>query len=157
MGFFEPVASRRLLAPQMIWFLGWFAVTVIGLWLHPSRYGHGTHEQLGLPACPSVLFFDRPCPGCGMTTSWTACIHGQFATAFHAHPLGPISYFVYTISALAGLVGFFRRQRMITDTPKVNWALMGFAAVYLVFGIARMIMTPGGYGAPGETIVVRHH
>jgi len=32
--------------------------------------GHGTHQQLGLPPCTFYVIFQRPCPACGMTTSW---------------------------------------------------------------------------------------
>lgn len=68
---------RKALRSQLTWFASWAVITVIGAILSPEKSGHGTHQQLGLPPCPSVLFFDRPCPGCGLTTSWTALIHGH--------------------------------------------------------------------------------
>ena len=38
--------------------------------LQPAREGLGTHQQLGLPPCTFRVLFDRPCPSCGMSTSW---------------------------------------------------------------------------------------
>src|SRR5207302_1856701 len=45
--------------------------------LSPDDRGHGTHEQLGLPPCTFYLTFGRPCPACGMTTSWAWLLRGN--------------------------------------------------------------------------------
>jgi hypothetical protein len=142
MALYEPAPNRRLIGGQLVLFGAWFAVTVVGALLHPSRTGHGTHEQLGLPPCPSALLFDRPCPGCGLTTSWTALIHGDFAFAFHAHPLGPFLYLFFTVMALLALRGWIAQRRLITDSPKFNRALVIGAAAFLCFGVARMVVMP---------------
>src|SRR5881394_3155534 len=105
MALYEPAINRKKIAGQLAYFGAWLTVTVIGACLHPSATGHGTHEQLGLPPCPSVLLFDRPCPGCGLTTSFTAFVHGDFGFAFHAHPLGPLMYVALTTWAWLGLYG----------------------------------------------------
>jgi len=46
--------------------------------LSPSEEGIGTHQQLGLPTCGWILASDIPCPTCGMTTSWTHTVRGNF-------------------------------------------------------------------------------
>ena len=138
----EPGYERKKLLNQIVWFGIWFGVTLTGAVLTPDKSGHGTHQQLGLPPCPSVLFFDRPCPGCGLTTSWTAFIHGHFAEAFHAHPLGPIAYMVFTATAFISLYGYVKGLKFRSDSVKftqfINWGLGAF----VVFGIARMVMSP---------------
>ena len=45
--------------------------------LSPASEGLGTHQQLGLPPCTSIVLFDAPCPACGMTTSWALLTRGQ--------------------------------------------------------------------------------
>ncbi len=140
MALFEPAPNRRSLASQLIWVLLWLAVTIFGLAMHPSRAGHGTHTQLGLPPCPSVLLFDRPCPGCGLTTSWTALLHGDFALAFHAHPLGPLVYLCFTVTAFACAWGWFHRMRLMADTPKATRFLVAFAVTFFIFGLGRMAL-----------------
>src|SRR5687768_9011989 len=85
---FEPVEPRRVRG-GFVFFGSWLVVTGIALALTPNPAGHGTHKQLGLSACPSAVLFDRPCPGCGLTTSWTAFVHGDFAASVSAHLFGP--------------------------------------------------------------------
>jgi len=125
-----------------MYFLVWLVITVIGACLHASPTGHGTHEELGLPACPSVLLFNRPCPGCGLTTSWTALIHGNFGFAFQAHPLGPFLYLFFTATALLAFRGWLTKRRLLVDTPQFNRAVMIGAIVFLCFGLVRMAVTP---------------
>lgn len=149
MALFEYGHPRAALKGQMTWFFAWLAVTLIGACLSPSRAGHGTHEELGLPPCGFVLLFDRPCPGCGLTTSWTAFIHGHFAEAFHAHLLGPIMYVLFGISAFLSLYGYIKGAKFCTDTREFNRAMSVFIAVFLIFGAARMIVTPH-YGSSSE-------
>ncbi len=142
MNLFEPEPNRRNLSGQALWFGLWASLTTVGLFLHPSADGHGTHTELGLPPCPSVLFFDRPCPGCGLTTSWSALLHGDFALAFHAHPLGPIVYAAFTASAIAAIIGCLRGARLRTESRRLNWAVGLFAVAFLTFGLCRMALTP---------------
>src|SRR5437868_6835162 len=108
----ERTDNRNLLAGQLVWFVLWAAVPGFAIYLTPSAAGHGTHQELGLPLCPSVLLFDRPCPGCGLTTSWTALVHGDIALAFRAHALGPIFYLIFTAGAWTGFVGWLRGCRV---------------------------------------------
>ncbi|AIE87414.1 hypothetical protein OP10G_4046 [Fimbriimonas ginsengisoli Gsoil 348] len=128
-------------------------MTVIAALLHPDKHGHGTHQQLGLPPCPSVLLFDRPCPGCGLTTSWTALMHGDFAHAFAAHPLGPLLYLAFTISAFLCLYGWRKGLLLETDTPSFNWRFGVALTIFLGFGFFRMATTPH-FASPQERFMV---
>lgn len=140
---FEPVNSKKPLLGQMIWFGLWLFCTVIGaIILHPSKDGFGTHRELGLPACPSVVLFDRPCPGCGLTTSWTATLHGQLHTAFVDHPFGPILYFGFTATALLALYGYVTNNRLKSEHKGANTFLTYFLFVFLAFGIYRFATHP---------------
>jgi hypothetical protein len=56
--------------------------------LSPSPAGHGTHEQLGLPACTAMERLGIPCPGCGVTTSAALTLRGELAQAFRTQPFG---------------------------------------------------------------------
>ena len=140
---------RKALTSQLTWTGAWVAVTLVGAVLSPDKSGQGTHQELGLPPCPSVLFFDRPCPGCGLTTSWTAFIHGHFAEAFRAHPLGPPMYILFTLSALASLYGYLRGARIDTTSRGFNRATAIAVTAFLAFGAVRMAITPH-FGTPAE-------
>jgi hypothetical protein len=137
---------------QALTFLTWISVTAVGAWLKPNPHGHGTHQQLGMPPCPSVMLFDRPCPGCGLTTSFSATIHGDLPLAFAAHPLGPIAYLAFTGIAWIAIALFFRGQRFDTDSPVFQRLFVGFVVVVFVFGIVRWITMPG-YGVAHERVL----
>lgn len=64
------------------------AVLITAWRLQPSAAGHGTHTQLGLPACGFALAFNKPCFTCGMTTAFAHAAHGQFWAGFKAQPFG---------------------------------------------------------------------
>ncbi len=125
-----------------MWFVLWVGVTACGLYLSPSAQGHGTHQQLGLPPCPSALFLDRPCPGCGLTTSWSALLHGNLGLSFHAHPLGPVLYLLFTAIAWTGLYGWIKKLRVRSEQPWFATWSTALAAVFLGFGLIRAIVTP---------------
>lgn len=67
--------------------------------LVPSPSGHGTHEQLGLPACGMLLATGLPCPTCGVTTACATAAGGDLLGAATIQPLGAIGSL-----ASAGLV-----------------------------------------------------
>jgi hypothetical protein len=134
---FEPVNTRKQVFGHLLYFLTWVFVTVVGALLTPSPDGHGTHQQLGMPPCPSVLLYGRPCPGCGLTTSFSATVHGMFAQAFHAHPLGPIVYLLFTLTAFINLYGFVKKRRFETNSPEFNRFLIALTVIFFAFGVYR--------------------
>lgn len=139
---FELESNRRRIVGQALYFGLWLAITAVAIALRPSSAGHGTHTELGLPPCPSVLLFGRPCPGCGLTTSWTALVHGDFALSFSAHPFGPILYGLFTATAFLALWGWIRSRRFRFDGPRAYRAMIALAIAYFGFGIWRMATHP---------------
>lgn len=152
MKLFEPEPELRRRVASCVWFAVWLGVVAFAIYLSPSSDGHGTHQQLGLPPCPSVLMFDRPCPGCGLTTSWTALIHGDFARAFQAHPLGPVMFFVFTVTAWTTMIAAFRGLRVVSEGPVLNKALVSILVVFIGFGAIRMA-TVTHYATPNEELM----
>lgn len=139
--FFERDVPRKFLMGQVAWFVLWLIATGIGAFmLNPSEAGHGTHRQLGLPPCGSVVMFDRPCPGCGMTTSWTHFIHGDFTQSFQPHPLGPIVYMLFTLTAFMCLYGYARGYRLITESKLATRSLVAAIVIFSAFGVGRFFM-----------------
>jgi len=138
MVWFEPNVPRKRLTGQLTWFLAWLVVTVLGVFiLKPNPAGHGTHQQLGLPPCPSVMIFGRPCPGCGLTTSWTGVMHGQWQASWEAHPLGAFLYILFTVSALACFYGWVKEKRFVSDSRPANAFMFSVAAAIVGYGVWR--------------------
>jgi hypothetical protein len=149
---FHPVPSRQKVAGQALFFGSWLAVTGIGMALKPAAEGHGTHQQLGFPPCPSVLLFNRPCPGCGLTTSFTRLLHGDLTGAFDAHPLGPLMYLLYTTVAFIALFAFWKSQKLNVHTWRFQAVMVGFVTILLGYGVIRFATTPNYQTAREQSI-----
>jgi len=95
---FEPKARARLIALPV---LAASAVLLgVAASLPPDERGHGTHEQLGLPACSVQVFSDKPCPTCGMTTAFSHLVRGQVAAAFTTQPAGAVLGLIALVAAV---------------------------------------------------------
>jgi hypothetical protein len=77
--------------------------------LQPDPRGFGTHQQFGLEPCTIRASWGIPCPACGMTTSWSHLLHGQFLAAVSANSGGVLLAIAATVIApwvlVSGLLG----------------------------------------------------
>lgn len=58
---------------------------------HGRPRTHGTHQQLGLPACTLKSLTGVGCPSCGMTTTFALLMHGEPVAAWHTNWAGCIA------------------------------------------------------------------
>jgi len=113
---------RILLAAMAV---GFTAVIVVALCLNPYQKGDDgsdllnddgsktaktmeTHTQLGLPKCSSVQMFGKPCPACGMTTSFALLTHGDVVNSMRANWVGTLMCAVVIVLTPWLLVSAFR-------------------------------------------------
>ena len=71
----------------------------LAAWMEPDPRGLGTHQQLGLPPCSSMMLLGYPCPTCGMTTAFSHAVRGRMVAAFGAQPAGLLLALVTVIAA----------------------------------------------------------
>jgi hypothetical protein len=74
------------------------SILLIARLLHPSPTGVGTHEQLGLPACPFYHFTGLPCPTCGFTTSFAYGARLDLLNSFFTNPAGFVLFLLTALS-----------------------------------------------------------
>ncbi len=67
---------------------GFAALVTIAAFLSPDPSGLGTHTELHLPPCGFWQAFHKPCPSCGMTTSWALLMHARPVDALRTQPAG---------------------------------------------------------------------
>lgn len=66
------------------------ALLIVAASLQPDAAGFGTHQQLGLPPCSSLVMFGFRCPACGMTTSWAYLMRGNVLAALSVNSGGTL-------------------------------------------------------------------
>jgi hypothetical protein len=95
-----PIARPMKLSRPTRWGLGIMAtglVVIFGIaaWLRPytatgEPRSMATHTQLGMPECSMVAMFGKPCPSCGMTTSFSLLMHGDVPNSLRANWVGTL-------------------------------------------------------------------
>ncbi len=70
-------------------------VFAVAFWLNPyepdgTPRTMSTHTQLGMPPCNFVMMTSRPCPACGMTTSFALLVRGDVAASLRANWAGTL-------------------------------------------------------------------
>ncbi len=80
--------STRILL--LMFALGLVAILVVAFRLRPDPKGFGTHTQLGLWPCAFRLTTGRPCPTCGMTTSFSWFVRANLGQSWRANPAGSL-------------------------------------------------------------------
>ncbi|MBT4866258.1 MAG: DUF2752 domain-containing protein [Planctomycetaceae bacterium] len=109
--------GRVLLAVWSLFLVSGFAVAIS---LEPDNVrGYGTHERLGLPPCTFQSMFNIPCPSCGMTTSFSNFVRGNFLAAARANSAGLMLAIICTLQVFWCWVSIVRRRLWLIPQPDV--------------------------------------
>lgn len=110
----------------------------VAAWLSPASEGHGTHTQLGMPACTWVQVMDKPCPTCGMTTSFTHAAEGSWGDSLAAQPFG-------AFLALMTAVIFWGATHQALTGSRIGSAAQGLLRRSVVAGFVVLVLAAWGY------------
>jgi hypothetical protein len=122
--------------------LGVLVMVAVGLYLTPDPAGHGTHQQLGLPPCTIYYLTGRPCPSCGLTTSVSAILHGQFGLAWRANPTGFLIVAAAGAVALNSLFALLWGRSVRIENTRFTLLLLALLALWLLHGAVRFALHP---------------
>jgi hypothetical protein len=93
--------------------------TTVGLacWLNPyDEEGTPrlieTHRQLGLPACSFKVITGKPCPSCGLTSSFALLAHGDVWNSLRANAVGTLMA-VFCVAVIPWAVVSLIRGRLL--------------------------------------------
>ena len=125
--------------------MGWFflfaiplAVVITATQLEPSPTGVGTHQQLGLPPCGWLEITGIPCPGCGLTTSFSNMVRLQVVGAARANPFGIMLFLVTFFTIPVAAIGFARGYRVLDTLERLHaekFAILLSVSAMLVWGV----------------------
>jgi len=85
--------------------------------LEPDTRGFGTHQQLGLPPCSLQVMLGVPCPSCGMTTSFSHYVRGNWIDAANANWAGLFLATVCTLLIPWCWISIFQRKLWKVNSP----------------------------------------
>lgn len=101
------------------------AVAVAAM-LHPVAPGAEMHLSIDGVALPEVCAFRAttgiPCPGCGLTRSWVAMLHGDLAGSLGFHPLGWL-VLLYALAQAARHGAWLALARFRRAIERAGWFL----------------------------------
>jgi hypothetical protein len=119
----EPAADQLVAAAQashrnvLAWCVG---IVLLSAVLRVDAAGRGYLPGLAnhpLPAtCPSRVLLHVDCPGCGLTRSFIATAHGQFARAYAFHRVGPLLFLLVLLQIPLRLYAL-RRHLLESQLP----------------------------------------
>lgn len=124
------------------------ATPVLAAWLLP------------LTAGPTLCTFRNltgyDCPGCGLTRSVVAFVHGDFGVSLRAHPLGALVFVLFFALGGTALWSWAKGGRFVSPlgakTP--TWTIAVFVGLYLAVYVARLAGYLGGTAdAPGPGLI----
>ncbi|CAN5426811.1 DUF2752 domain-containing protein [soil metagenome] len=130
----RPVARRVRIAQWtrialVLMALGLIAVFTIAAWIHPydaagNARTMATHMQLGMPPCSMIALIGKPCPSCGMTTSFALLMHGDVMNSLRANWVGTLLALAWLALIPWGIVSAVRSR------------FVGVRNLELAFGVA---------------------
>jgi len=85
-------------------------IFAIAFWLNPyDAEGNprrmATHTQLGMPPCNFVLLTGKPCPACGMTTSFSLLVRGDVSASMRANWAGTLLAGLWALTMVWAIAG----------------------------------------------------
>lgn len=118
------------------------AVVITAALLTPDPHGHGTHTQLGLPPCGFLVFTGFPCPGCGLTTSFSHMVRFQLPSAFLANPFGVVLFLATFATIPLAAVGFVRGWAVVPTLDRLHAEKIAIvlAVLSLVTWVIRLVI-----------------
>jgi len=131
---------------------GLVAVGVIAVWLDPYYADGeprmlGSHEQLHLPECSFKRLTGKPCPSCGMTTSFAMLAHGDVRNSLRANAVGTLLA-VFCVALVPWGVLSLVRGRLL-GVRSIERALTWVVAVFLTLLLVRWaIVLARGWPSP---------
>jgi hypothetical protein len=109
-----------------------WAILAVGMSLTARSRGDGTHVQLGLPACWTMISEGVPCPACGLTTSVTEAMHGEFGASARANVFGTVLTFALALFGAAGMLQAFTGRDILGRIFRRRW---WFFCGFLIMGV----------------------
>jgi hypothetical protein len=142
------VINRWVRCTLLLITVGLVAVFTVAVCLNPydkdgAPLRMGAHQAMGLPPCTFYDLTGKPCPSCGMTTSFSLLMHGDVLNSLRANGVGTLLALVLLVLIPWNLVCAARgRLYGIRSLERsMLWFLLGFMLVLMLrWGLVLLLL-----------------
>jgi hypothetical protein len=124
--------------------LGLAGVFGVAWWLNPynpdgSPRTQATHTQLGMPPCNFLVLTAKPCPACGMTTSFALLVRGDVGASARANWAGTVLAVAWAGLLVWALLSAARGRLLGVPAGKGELYLTVAVGAFLVLMLGRWV------------------
>jgi hypothetical protein len=98
-----------------------------------------THTQLGMPPCNFVILTGKPCPSCGMTTSFALLVRGDIGASLRANWAGTLTAIVWALTMVWALASGIKGRALLIPRGRGELILTIGVGAVLVLMLARWV------------------
>ena len=114
----------------------------IAFWLNPyepdgTPRTMATHTQLGVPPCNFILMTGKPCPACGMSTSFALLVRGDVAASLRANWAGTLIAVLWAFTMVWAVASGIRGRPLFVPRGRGELILTASVGAVLVLMLAR--------------------
>jgi hypothetical protein len=140
-----PVPQRAnwyVRASLIVMGLAFATVFGIAMWLNPytedgKPRSMATHRQLGIPECSFVAATGKPCPSCGMTTSFALLVRGDVRASLAANWVGTLLASFWAVLMVWAVASGIRGRTLFVPRGYGNIIATGIVGVFLILLMVR--------------------
>jgi hypothetical protein len=96
-----------------------------------------THTQLGMPPCNFVVLAGKPCPSCGMTTSFALLVRGDVLASARANWVGSIICVLWALTLVWALASGVRGKPLFVPPGRGELIFTAIVGAVLLLMLAR--------------------
>jgi hypothetical protein len=98
-----------------------------------------THTQLGMPPCNFVIMTGKPCPSCGMTTSFALLVRGDVGASLRANWAGTLIAALWAVTMVWAIASGIRGRALFVPRGRGELILTAGVGAVLVLMLARWV------------------
>jgi hypothetical protein len=117
-------------------------VFAVAFWINPYNADGtprtmATHTQLGMLPCNFAVLTGKPCPACGMTTSFALLVRGDVRASVRANWAGTLIAVLWALTMVWAVAGGFAGRPLLIPVGKGELILTITVGIVLVVMLAR--------------------
>lgn len=144
-------ATRAVRAGLVLIGFGLSGVFGAAVWLNPyhadgTPRARATHTQLGLAPCQFLSATGKPCPSCGMTTSFSLLVRGDVAGSLRANWAGTVIAVLWAVALPWAVLSAARSRLLFVPHGRGEVTLTACVGAVLALMLVRWAVVLAGEG-----------